>query len=322
MGGALLRQPALRRRLSWGRLSRALAVVAILFSLAVVAVLLQRNAGELGFYLASADFRWLGASLVLYVVTFVGLALLWHSLISHFGETQRAVHDVYVYAQSSLARRLPGGIWYLAGRVSAYKGTGVAASATLAASAVEFTLVLLSGALLSLLGWLFLDAGDAFGVVQVAGLTVTAILVVGSPRVLSLALRYVSRRQDGVVLKDVTPIQTLVWLGLYTVIWVIGGVTLYVMIGSFYRLDVALLPSIMNSWFLAGLTGNIALFVPSGLGVREVGLTFLLGRVLPTSLAALSALLFRVLLTVGEVLCALIVVATVTVARRLRVVRS
>ena len=97
------------------------------------------------------------------------------------------------------------------------------------------------------------------------------------------------------------------FLLLYTGAWVLLGT------GLWLTLTALGLPPSGGNWIvcvwayaLAGLAGMIALFAPSGLGVREGVLALALGTILPPATAALAALAARILIMGAEALCAVL----------------
>ncbi|MGH7963666.1 MAG: hypothetical protein ACRERD_17875, partial [Candidatus Binatia bacterium] len=73
-----------------------------------------------------------------------------------------------------------------------------------------------------------------------------------------------------------------------------------------YPLPFIVWPAVVASWVLSSLLGLLILVVPSGLGIAELSLTFLLSFYMPTSLAALAALGARALFTLLELVFAVI----------------
>lgn len=100
------------------------------------------------------------------------------------------------------------------------------------------------------------------------------------------------------------------------VIFVIIAVALtWCLLGfGFYMLDASVEPSVGNPWkLLAGLIsallgGQLALFVPMGMGVREAILVAFLNLDKPAWLVILMAVIFRLEMTLGEVFSVLLVV--------------
>jgi hypothetical protein len=94
----------------------------------------------------------------------------------------------------------------------------------------------------------------------------------------------------------------LLWLIIYSLVWIGGGLVLYVAINSLYALPLAHLPAVIGIWVLSGLIPTLILVTPVGLGLKELTLSVLLGHLMPPSLAVIVALFVRVGLTLFELI--------------------
>jgi hypothetical protein len=99
-------------------------------------------------------------------------------------------------------------------------------------------------------------------------------------------------------------IQTINWLFIYFLIWMIGGVVLYLMTISFYPLNLSVLPNIIGAWCLSGSVAILMVFLPVGLGLRELTLGLLLSSILPPGISAVIAILSRIIFTIFEIILA------------------
>jgi uncharacterized membrane protein YbhN (UPF0104 family) len=130
--------------------------------------------------------------------------------------------------------------------------------------------------------------------------------------VLPAALARLARARPGWqwLLQAAEVAQTSLTLGLlirYAGAWMLLGTGLWLTLAA---LD---LPLSSGNWIvcvwayaLAGLAGMIAIFAPSGLGVREGVLALALCTILPPAAAALAALAARILIMAAEALCAVL----------------
>lgn len=88
---------------------------------------------------------------------------------------------------------------------------------------------------------------------------------------------------------------------LYILNLLIFGFSFYLLIKSIYSIDIKYILFLAGSTALAGLIGLFAIFVPSGLGVREGVLTMALNYIMPASFAGIISILSRIWLTIGEI---------------------
>jgi hypothetical protein len=114
---------------------------------------------------------------------------------------------------------------------------------------------------------------------------------------IKLAARATRRRPFEVSL---TYLQLLRYVGLYFVNWILFGIALYVLIRSFYALDAGSILYLAGAFSFSSIVGILALFAPSGLGVREGLLAVFLNRIMPTSIALVVSVVSRLWLTVAE----------------------
>jgi hypothetical protein len=101
------------------------------------------------------------------------------------------------------------------------------------------------------------------------------------------------------------------FLGISGLAWIGGGSVLYVLANAVTPVSVSQLPALVGAWGAAGAISMSVGLLVSGMGLRELTLTVLLGRLMPLPIAAAVSLLFRLLLTVGEFAWALVFVAII-----------
>ncbi len=234
----------------------------------------------------------------LYPISVIALALAW-ALAAGFLrrlDWEFAWRDIQAFATSYMLRRLPGGIWQIAGRVVTYRGQNVHASQPIAASVAELGLSTIAA------GSLYLGFGLLRGLGTIAdvvlGLAVTAVAGVVIGQVVG-RLSWIQRepRGSGKVNRG-----SLVYVAiglLYLVAYAVASCILYYMViaggSTHFGLDDA-----VGVWGLASLISTVILVVPVGMGIREVTLTVLLSPVIGRFDAVVVAVLLRLLYVVGD----------------------
>jgi uncharacterized membrane protein YbhN (UPF0104 family) len=88
----------------------------------------------------------------------------------------------------------------------------------------------------------------------------------------------------------------------YVAVWLIYGGSVYLLTASVYPVSLDALPTLTGMYALAWVLGFLSFITPSGLGVREGILSYMLSFVVPVPVAMLLALLLRVWMTAGELL--------------------
>jgi hypothetical protein len=139
-------------------------------------------------------------------------------------------------------------------------------------------------------------------------MALVAFLIALHPRFMGwavkLAARALRRRPFPI---DLSYRQVLGYVGLYFINWLLFGVALYVFIRSFYSLELSSILYLSGAFSLSSVIGILALFAPSGLGVREGILAIFLNQVMPTSVALVVSVASRLWITVAELAAAGIV---------------
>ncbi|NJP06510.1 MAG: hypothetical protein HC837_13240 [Chloroflexaceae bacterium] len=179
---------------------------------------------------------------------------------------------------------------------------GVAAQ-PLSISLLFETLQTVTGALLlTALSLFFWGTSDA--VVLWTLLLLPLLVAYSWPQLLQYPIDWLFRRSGSTATHTMLSRRALLLLlpG-YAAGWTICGLSLYLLIWSVYPLPLTSLPQVMGMFSLAWALGFLSFITPSGLGVREGVLSYLLSLLIPVPMALLLALMARVWLTVAELLC-------------------
>jgi hypothetical protein len=209
-----------------------------------------------------------------------------------------------IYCITAVTRRLPGTLWYMLGRVVMYERLAVTRSIVAIAGGVEFAAIILAGLIVVLITWPIALSGQTLNPLWFAfGLLVCIVLL--NPPVLRAAIRRMSRQYASI---DLGYHHLLGWVSLYIAVWCVGGALLFVLAASIaaHPLPFARLPAIIGIWATTSVVSALLSFIPFGLGVQEVTLALLLAPLTGRDEAIVIAVLMRIVLTLNEVLWALI----------------
>ncbi|HEU5014463.1 MAG TPA: YbhN family protein [Roseiflexaceae bacterium] len=292
----------MRRKRFWGALI-AMFVVSALSVYALHGVL--RSGGEIDFWqvIARIDARMFLFSSLVYAVALALAVVGWGWIISALSGVWNWPQHIRIYCITAITRRLPGTMWYILGRVVMYERLGVGRALVAVGGGLEYAMILTSGLLVALLMWplalpgqsispLWLVGGLLLGCAALHPRTLRAVVRRLSPNSAPLHIRY----------RDL-----LGWALVYAGVWCFGGGVLYVLATTIHPLTLAALPVIIGIWATAGIVTSFTTFIPFGLGVQELTLTALLGNMVGSPAEALVvALLMRFILTINEVLWALV----------------
>lgn len=230
-------------------------------------------------------------ALLVYLASLLVQYLVWARLVSfHHRISWR---DMAIYFRVLLMRRLPGGIWHWVDRTAMYTGaTEMSGRVVMLANFLEWTLLLLLAGAIGIAGW---QTGPAW----LRGLLAGAIVL------LAVFLAYSWQPKGRWFISRAA--ESVLWVGLYTLAWMAGGLILYLFAHA-TQLDLPASDSYAQitylrcfwAWAIAGGSSLLMVFIPAGLGVREITLTWLLAPYLPFSAILLVAIIIRLTYAVAD----------------------
>jgi len=277
------------------------------FPLLLLAGIIVSNWEQLTSYAWRLRLLPLVLSLALYVAG-IGLAVLqWSLIMERLAGVSSLRKNAKIYSFSTLAKRLPGTYWYVAGRMLLYDAEGVAKATTATGAALELAATILAGLLVYVFSLPFCLSTYLAGLPAIwrsgyLGLLIGLLVIVFlRPSVVSAVLNRLARalgKQE--VSFNFKTRDTLTWLAIHLLGWVIGGIVMYLLISALQPFPWAALPAIINMTTAAGLVGLVAFISPSGLGIKELTLAYLLSFYVPLPVAAVLSLLFRLWVIVGD----------------------
>ncbi len=271
---------------------RFLVVVLIAIPSVGIAWLIWQHLDEL----RAADWRFepvrLALGLFLQAST-IGIAtLVWVELSQALGADSNPRRETRTYAYAILARRLPGAMWHVVGRASAYAEIGLGRRIGIGGSAIEAILLVVTGASIGLI---------CLPVVQPFGMLIGSLMLALGPGVGRWSTSYLAKER----LSWIPATRVLYRLACFDCIaWLVGSAGVYLQIDSLYRLDPAVLPRIVAAATLSIVGSALVVIVPGGLGLRELGFTTLLSDVVPAGVAAAVAIGLRITVIMMELLWA------------------
>ena len=231
--------------------------------------------------------------------------LCWSLILEGLGQTLSLRQNIKTHLSATIAKYLPGYAWQILGKAYLCQRQGVSGDAIAVGIALEFLCIVLTGlwAMAVTLPSAWLAAWGAVWLIpwRTGAAAVLTILLLGLPWLLSVGLgRIAPGRARNVAVRPKPLWRMLGWM---IAAWCALGLAVYICARSFYPLGVADWPPMMFSWASSSILSLAIIFVPTGIGIREGALAFLLGFRLPAAIAAIVAVLTRVLSVVGEALC-------------------
>jgi hypothetical protein len=294
-------RPAFRQ---WGRIVKA-AVILLIFGF--VFRKLGANIDELRHGLLNLRWPSLALSFPFAVAYLIGRSMIWHLIVRRCVSRFPLHKDMLSWMISVVGKYIPGKVFLLLGRVHFYRGSEATAAKVSLCFLIEACCS--SIAALAVFGLAFLGRRtETEGIHSYTGTAAAAIVVflaATHPAILGFAvntlLRFLKRPPVRLSFRWV---DVWFWTFLMMANWMVLGTGFFLLIRSFADLSFGNLLYVTGSFALAGAVGILCLFAPSGIGVREGVMTLILGQIMPPGVAAMTALLSRVWITLAEVLCA------------------
>lgn len=292
---------AMQEQLNRGmRHSKAQLAFSLLVGIAVIVGLgaMLYNSREL---LLTYDWRLrpvpLVASFLLYSVALILTVQGWGLLMARLGVEKSLRKHFYIYSLTILAQRLPGVFWHVLGRMALYQKQGVGKRTVAVVSGLELVLMLIAGILVTLLALPLMAPTHLNRPGLLLGGLLLGLLLV-HPRTLRLLL--VKLRVGEEAMPGIRYRHSAFLVGLYAIVWALGGLILFAIIMAVYPLPWNTLPGIVGAWSLSGVIASISTFTPSGFGLREISLSVLLTPFMPTGMSAVIAIVARAVLSLCE----------------------
>ncbi|MCC7355138.1 MAG: flippase-like domain-containing protein [Anaerolineae bacterium] len=295
-------------RASW---KRAAQVIVLVLALGFLVILVHSQWQELRRYPWQLSPGWLALS---YVPWGLSMALeigMWRAILVRIARVASATTSprplswaraAQIWFLSNIIRYIPGNIWQPLGMAQMCAEEGIPAEVTLTSVVVHQAL---SGLAVTLLGvgyFAWAGQGEALRTLAPLLLVLPLVTLALRARWLETALNLVLRRLGRPPLRIGLRSRTLVALTLgYVASWSLVGVGFAMLVRALTPVGPEALPHLVVSFALAWLVGYLSFLTPSGLGVREGAIVWLLGGILSLPVAALVSLSARLWFIVGEV---------------------
>ena len=297
---------ARRLRTAAGRLARDRRV-SVPLQLALLAVLLASLAyamrdvwPDAAPRLRRADPIELAAALLVLAGYYLLFVCGWLWILASFGI--RLPYRVALQAEmvSMLAKYVPGGVWTPAARVVALRRVGIRDTPLVLASiALEAGLSAVAGVLVFV---------ASLGLVGVVDAPLAPLLVFGCacavllhPRVFRPVASRILRPFGATEVPALRYGRTLALLAFYAATWPLGGVALFFLLRSVGAdPEISAIPFLGGASAVGAIVAVLAVFAPSGLGVREASMYGLMVAVVSEGAALGATVLNRVAITLVE----------------------
>ena len=228
------------------------------------------------------------------VLLLVPNAVFWSLALRSLGENVATTTVVHAASRTLLARYLPGGVWYAAGRSVLLASRGVRPSSLVAVSGLELGL----GAPTALVvgGLLLAGSVDVPTWVPWLGAVVLAAAVLVAPPLLNRMLGWWSNRRGQAAPRPLTTANLVGLVAVMVTYWLLMGTVFCAYLGSM-RADIGWVEG-AGAFLVSWGVGFFAIFAPLGLGVSEAGFVAIVGWGAKTAVVVAG---FRVVVLVRDV---------------------
>jgi hypothetical protein len=283
---------------SWRRLLYLVWAVLLVALIAFLGLVVWRSRDTLLDVLRTARYERFGWTFIAYAVSIGAIATGWHLVMRHLGGEPRFVVNLKIYVYTLAARRLPGTLWYIAGRAVLYRRLGVPARLPSLAAGIEVVLSIVSGLMVGAPALLLTADAQPVHVVICVAVELIGLGLLYPP----LLRRLLARFGHLVGPEQLTVPRVISWVGAYIAMWISGGGMACTVVSALYPMDLSQVPLIVSLWALTGVIAFLAFFLPNNLGLAEITLSLLLGRIVPLPIAIATAITIRVLTTAFDIL--------------------
>ena len=235
------------------------------------------------------------------------IALGWNLILRVLGGRLSHKRALKIFFITDLAKYIPGKVWTMVGKVYMCKEEGVPVAVTSTSVVIQPLIQVISGLLIFLLSLPFwTKTSDFMNNLYFLFFLIPVGLLFLHPAIMAKPLNFVLRKlKQKPIELNMKYSHILLILLLWCGLWVLTGITFYLLIISVHPFPLLNLPVTIGIFAIAGVSQFLT---PSGIGVLEGMLTVLLGLYFPIPVAILIALLVRVWKTVSELVCVAITV--------------
>lgn len=206
-----------------------------------------------------------------------------------------------LYSYPDLAKYIPGGLWGIVGRWGAYREKGIPAWVIAKAIAVEHAWLIGGSAAIGAAAYAGSLGGRALA--NRIGMDLSPSLVVAATASILfiwLTVVFGSIRLVAGGAASGNILTTLLVAAEQLIIWITFGLAFHVLL----PVEASDLATAVGATAMAFAAGFVAVFAPAGIGIREGVLTVLLSAIIAPQTALASAVFFRVVLLISDIIFA------------------
>jgi len=277
-------------------------IIAILTIVVIVLVLISKLGSEIYETFIGFDFSIIGFVILFYFVALGFATLNWFVIIDRFANNINWKQHARIYLITLAARRLPGTIWYVGGRIALYKRLNISAALISIASGIELIVGIITSLFLSLfilpLG-LNLPKNSIYYFIFLF----VFLLFFLQPKLIICFLKKIDRPINSTI----TYWDTIKWFLSNLSLKITSGFMVAIIAIGFLRLNFNEFMMVIGAWSLSSAASSLAIFLPSNFGITELTFSGLLTTIMPLAVSISIAIAVRIFTTLFELLISAIV---------------
>jgi len=247
-------------------------------------------------------------SLLIFWIYKITNALLWHYITVKNNCSIPIEKAVVSWMYSLLGKFVPGYVFYIGGRVYFYNHEGASKKLVSFCFIFENICTLIAATSLFIISLMFVNVEFINQYKWMAIVFLILMFVIINPffikKGLNLLLKIFKKDPVEIVIsyKDIFFIVLLFILN-----WLIQGLGFYLLVNSIYPVHISDFFFIAGSYALACVIGILAIFAPSGIGVRESIMVMTLKNIMPEPITVVISVIARIWATIGELVLVFLV---------------
>lgn len=285
-----------------GKLLRSLVtIVLLLVSAWYIYGLVSTQYEQIGDYLDRFTLSILAAALACHLVGGVMNAAVWHRLLNAHEVDARFLDSFRAWSVSRLLRYIPGKVFGFIGRI--YYQQARDKAGVVAASFSEIIVSYLPILILALISVVFYWPYIAdFATYFAAAAILAMFLLLAWPMLLKRFRKFALQLGVTTSLSGQLPNAAVALScgGLSFLAMLVHGLGLFLLIDATHSIDIGWYFFIVSAFYISSVIGQMAVFVPAGIGVREASLAYFLSLIGVDQMAALVAVILSRLISVAS----------------------
>ncbi len=285
------------------KLLKALKIVFGVLVVVFLAWYFWKNWDEFSEKIMSVNIGIFIISMLFYFAYKITLASLWHYITKINGCSIKYEKAVTSYLYSILGKYIPGKVFMLAARLTYYKEEEAPLSKVTVCFFIENVCTLLGAAMLFIVSLFFFPNELLENYKWLTLLLIAAFFVCIHPKIINFVLRLIGKIFKKNLEIPMKYSQMLKVVLLFIGNWLIVGFGFFILTKSIYpAAEWSQMLYCAGIWGVSAIMGILAIFAPSGLGVREGIIVAGLMLIMPQSDAMVISVVSRLWQTIPELL--------------------